>query len=384
MIYLDAATTLEPNKDLIAQAKTYLDHSWGNVSGSHSISRMAKSGLEVARENVAKTCGVSPDNIVFTSGASDALNIVIQGFDRKHKDAKIFCSMTEHDAVKKTCDFVNEEKENVIYLKVDSQGQINIDDLDQVDKGDLVCLMATNNETGVAQDIESASKIIHEKEAFLLIDAVQSYYSFNASQICEYGDYAVFSGHKLGGLQGIGLLVIKDRKSISSLMFGGSQEWELRPGTTPSFLCDSFSKTFVSKYAQVNREHEISIVNKLNEILTKLLSLSIENIEFNSCCAKKSPHINSVRFSDIEAQMLVTMLDDKGICVSKGSACASGASTPSRVLTSMGMDQKDALSTIRISLSSKNTEEELVEAVNIISECIKTLRSFSKKDSVSI
>ena len=384
MIYLDAATTLEPNKDLIAQAKTYLDHSWGNVSGSHSISRMAKSGLEVARENVAKTCGVSPDNIVFTSGASDALNIVIQGFDRKHKDAKIFCSTTEHDAVKKTCDFVNEEKENVIYLKVDSQGQINIDDLDQVDKGDLVCLMATNNETGVAQDIESASKIIHEKEAFLLIDAVQSYYSFNASQICEYGDYAVFSGHKLGGLQGIGLLVIKDRKSISSLMFGGSQEWELRPGTTPSFLCDSFSKTFVSKYAQVNREYEISIVNKLNEILTKLLSLSIENIEFNSCCAKKSPHINSVRFSDIEAQMLVTMLDDKGICVSKGSACASGASTPSRVLTSMGMDQKDALSTIRISLSSKNTEEELVEAVNIISECIKTLRSFSKKDSVSI
>ena len=128
------------------------------------------------------------------------------------------------------------------------------------------------------------------------------------------------------------MLVIKDRKSVVPLMFGGSQEWELRPGTTPAYLCDSFAGIFASKYESEKRKQEIEYVGSLREKFETLISKAIDNIEFNSGDVKRSAHVSSVRFNDIESQLLVTMLDENGVCVSKGSACASGASTPSRVL----------------------------------------------------
>jgi cysteine desulfurase len=385
VIYLDAATTLAPNNVVIERAQEFLENSWGNVSGGHAISRKAKSKLESAREEVANVCGVQPDNIVFTSGATDALNIVIQGFARNVESgskSRILCSNGEHDAVKKTCDYLGDKTIDVINLDIDSNGSLILDQLDAVNAGDLVCVMAVSNETGIIYDIEAISNIVRQKGAFLLIDAVQSYYAFEASAVCELADYIVFSGHKLGGLQGVGMLVIKDRKSVVPLMFGGSQEWELRPGTTPAYLCDSFAGIFASKYESEKRKQEIEYVGSLREKFETLISKAIDNIEFNSGDVKRSAHVSSVRFNDIESQLLVTMLDENGVCVSKGSACASGASTPSRVLTSMGLSEHEALSTIRASFSSQNSETEIVNAVEKIVDCVNKLRSFSSTKEV--
>ena len=364
VIYLDAATTLAPNNVVIERAQEFLENSWGNVSGGHAISRKAKSKLESAREEVANVCGVQPDNIVFTSGATDALNIVI------------------HGSARKTCDYLGDKTIDVINLDIDSNGSLILDQLDAVNAGDLVCVMAVSNETGIIYDIEAISNIVRQKGAFLLIDAVQSYYAFEASAVCELADYIVFSGHKLGGLQGVGMLVIKDRKSVVPLMFGGSQEWELRPGTTPAYLCDSFAGIFASKYESEKRKQEIEYVGSLREKFETLISKAIDNIEFNSGDVKRSAHVSSVRFNDIESQLLVTMLDENGVCVSKGSACASGASTPSRVLTSMGLSEHEALSTIRASFSSQNSETEIVNAVEKIVDCVNKLRSFSSTKEV--
>ena len=371
MIYLDAATTLKPSDDIVSRAKNALENAWGNVSGTHGISREAKNLLEAARENVSIVCGVTPENILFPSGATDALNIVIQGYKRSHADAKIFCTKIEHDAVYKTCEALDAK-----FINVDEQGRVKTEELEEIHSGDLVCVMAVNNETGVVQDLESIANIVHEKGALLLVDAVQSFYAYDAKTICDLADYAVFSGHKLGSLQGVGMLMIKNRKSISSLMYGGSQEWELRPGTTRAYLCDSFSNVFGNKFDEQNRENEISYVKKLRDDFENMIKDEISDVVINSCDADRSAHISSIRFTDIESQMMVAMLDEQGICVSKGSACASGASTPSHVLMAMNLSEDEALSTIRISFSKDNTDEEVRIAVQKIAECVENLRSF--------
>lgn len=376
MIYLDAATTLKPSQAVILRAKNALENSWGNVSGTHQISRDAKNLLEEARENCSNVCGVSPENIVFTSGATDALNIVIQGFARAQKDANIFCSTIEHDAVYKTCKSLHAN-----FIEVNELGEVKIDQLYQVSVGDLVCVMATNNETGVLQDLEIIANLVHEKGAFLLVDAVQSLYSFEAKSICDIADYAVFSGHKLGSLQGVGMLMIKNRKSISSLMYGGSQEWELRPGTTPAYLCDSFSNVFSKSFEFSNRAAKLAHVENLRDDFETKITKQINDVIINSQKANRSAHISSIRFLNIESQMLVAMLDERGVCISKGSACASGASTPSHVLKAMNMTDDEALSTIRISFSSDNTTQEVDLAVEKIVECVENLRAFKMVNS---
>ncbi len=165
VIYLDAATTLAPNNVVIERAQEFLEKSWGNVSGGHAISRKAKSKLESASEEVANVCGVQPDNIVFTSGATDALNIVIQGFARNVESgskSRILCSNGEHDAVKKTCDYLGDKTIDVINLDIDSNGSLILDQLDAVNAGDLVCVMALSNETGIIYDIEAISNIVRQ------------------------------------------------------------------------------------------------------------------------------------------------------------------------------------------------------------------------------
>lgn len=374
MIYLDAATTLKPTGKVVARANEVLENNWGNVSGSHTISRDAKYVLEEARELVANICGTQPDNIVFTSGATEALNLAIQGYVRANPEAKVFCAKTEHDAVLNTCLSLNAQ-----LLNVDENGLLEIGELDNVKAGDLICVMAVNNETGVVQNLLQISELIKAKGARLLIDAVQSASVFRPDELCEIGDYVIYSGHKLGALQGVGVLILKDRKSILPLSFGGSQEWELRPGTTPAYLCDSFANVFLQRFDKDNYAKEKAAIETLRDEFELLIKNSIGDVIINSSETQRVSHVSSLRIKGIESQMLVTMLDERGICISKGSACASGASTPSHVLVAMGMSDEEALSTVRISFSSDNTSKEIEEAVEKIVECVEILRSFSAK-----
>ena len=373
MIYLDAAVTVPTSEAVRELMSRTLQESWGNVSGAHSASRKAKNVLEEARENFANNLGVSPDNVVFTSGATESLNIAIQGFGRAHPQATIFYSAIEHPAVSKPSQYFSKRGHEVVSLGVNSSGILNIEELENVQPGDLVCVMPVNNEIGVINDVEKISKIVHERGAYLLLDCVQTFYAFDPKYLCGIADFAVFSSHKLGGPQGVGLLVIKNRKLIDPLSFGGSQEWELRPGTTPAFLISAFA--FVMDNALANRHESISKIEQLQRICIEEVTSSIPQAKIHAIEVARTPHIVSVDFGGVESQMLVAMVDSKGVCVSRGSACASGASTPSPVLLALGIQKAKATSTLRLSFHPGTQESEVIEGIRIISECVTQLQN---------
>lgn len=373
MIYLDAAVTVPTSPETRELISSDLEKTWGNVSGAHSISRQAKNMLEDSRENFAINLGVSPDNIVFTSGATESLNIVIQGYGRAHPNATIFHSAIEHPAVMKPAKYFSEHGHNVVSLEVDANGVLKFEQLDMVQPGDLVCVMPVNNEIGVINDVIKISEFVHERGALLLTDCVQSFYSFDPKVLSEISDFAVFSSHKLGGPQGVGLLVIKNRKIIHPLSFGGSQEWELRPGTTPAFLISAFS--FVFNKALQQRAESIAHLEKCQQSCIDELHASISDFEVNAIAVPRSPHIVSINLGNLESQMLVAMIDAKGVCVSRGSACASGASTPSPVLLALGIEKSKATSTLRLSFYPETKENDIIDGVQVIADCVSQLQT---------
>lgn len=371
MIYLDAAVTQATTPDVRERMNQILSQTWGNVSGGHAVSREAKDVLEKAREKVASICDVAPDKVVFTSGSTEALNLVIQGYTNSHRDAKIFCSLTEHPAVYKTVKNLEEQGREVVYMPVDSQGVLDENFFENIQPGDLVCVMAVNNEIGVINDLSKIAEVVKSKGAKLLVDAVQSFYTFLPNEITALADYIVFSGHKLGSPQGVGVLIIGDRKSISPINFGGSQEWELRPGTTPAFLCDSFA--YVLEREINSRQEAINNVVKCKKEFIDGLKELVPDCLIHAENAPTSPHVVSVHFEGIESQMMLTMLDSRGVYVSKGSACASGASTASRVLLSLGLEEERAQSTLRFSFSRHTDVEEVRQAAEIVADCVNQL-----------
>lgn len=371
MIYLDAAVTVPTSTDVRNRISQILAENWGNSSGAHQVSRKAKNLLEEAREKFANSLELSPENLVFTSGATESLNMVIQGFGRAHPDATIFYSSIEHPAVVKPAKYFSQHGHEAVSLEVNSSGILNIDGLQNIQPGDLVCVMPVNNEIGVVNDIEKIAQIVHEKGGFLLLDGVQSFYVFEPKFLCAVADFVVFSSHKLGGPQGVGLLVIKDRKIIDPLSFGGSQEWELRPGTSPAFLIDAFSFQFENVLA--SRSDAIDRVTHCQTICIDEILGSIAGAKIHAHQAKRSPHIVSVDIGNIEAQMLVAMVDAKGVCVSRGSACASGAPTPSPVLLALGLDKNQTTSTIRLSFYPETKVDDVIKGVGVISDCVSQL-----------
>ena len=376
MIYLDAAVTMPTSADLQERLVCTLRTTWGNVSGAHHVARAAKNLLEQSREICAQRLGVSPDNIVFTSGSTEALNIAIQGFGRAHPDARIFYSAIEHPAVSKPAEYFGMRDHEVTALSVDSNGIIDTNELEQVQPGDLVCMMPVNNELGVINDVRTLSNIVHERGGLVLLDAVQAFYSFHPQEICELSDYAAFSGHKLGGPPGVGMLFIRDRSSIDPLTFGGSQEWELRPGSTPAFLVDGFA--YILEQALDARDDVITHMNLCQTTCIDAIDQKMPDVNIHAFDVPRSPHIVALDVKGVESQMLVAMLDARGVCVSRGSACASGAATPSPVLLALGLEESQATSTIRLSFYHGTTLEEIGEAVDIIAECVDQLRAQQK------
>jgi cysteine desulfurase len=199
VIYLDAAATMPVIDGVTTRIAENLESRWGSVSGAHQVSLSAKNLLEEARERIAESLDVAPDSIVFTSGATEALNLVIQGFGRAHPDARIFYSSIEHAAVKEAAEYRKSHGHNIETLSVDNSGQLLLDQLDDISEGDLVCVMPVNNEVGVVNDVEAIAEKVHERGGYLLLDCVQSFYAYEPATMCEIADFVVYSGHKLGG-----------------------------------------------------------------------------------------------------------------------------------------------------------------------------------------
>lgn len=371
-IYLDnnATTALDPRvfEVLIEHLKQFE----GNPSSIHASGKNARAKLIQARDSIAAFLGVRSNEIFFTSSATEALNSLIRGIVAERKENHIITSTVEHAAVYSTIKFLEKEGCQVSYLSPEKYGAVTPEAIRQAitPKTSLIAIMAVNNETGVKTDIEAIASIAYQAKISLVVDGV-ALLGKEPFKIYPGISAFCFSGHKIHAPKGIAFSFVRNKLKFKPLILGGEQEYGLRGGTEnlPGIIALAKAISLIPE--------EISEANLRMSFLRDKLETSIMSAASFVLVNGEGPRISNVTnlaFPGLDAEVLLTYLDQKGISVSHGSACSSGALEPSRVLLNMGISPKIARTSIRFSLSRMTTEKEIDAAINIIIEAIKCMQ----------
>ncbi len=339
----------------------------GNPSSVHSKGKEAKAQLQKARDEIASYLNCTSREIIFTSGATESLNLILRGLNSTH----IITSDVEHAAVYTTIKQLENESVSVTYLNPGNRGAITLEAVKNActNKTSLIVLMAVNNETGVKTDIEAIGAFAKEKGIFFVVDGV-ALLGKEAFRIPEGVSAMCFSGHKLHGPKGIGFAFIRKNLKLNPLITGGDQEFGRRGGTEnlPLILGLAEAVRILNVELDEASKRMETLRNRFEEILQK----NLKDISINGSFSRIG-NTSNICFKGVDGELLLTMLDRESVFVSLGSACASGAIEPSRVLLNMGLSIEDASSSIRFSLSRFTTEEEIEEAARIIIKAVQSL-----------
>lgn len=367
IIYLDNNSTTRVDDRVIAKMLPMMSEFYANPSSSHGFGSKVNNLVKEARKTIADFVGCESNEIIFTSGATEAINIVLRGialsshFNKK----KIVTISTEHKAVLDTCKALEALGFEVIYLPVNTDGTVDLDLFSKtIDKETLlVAAMLVNNETGLIHDIKKMSEIAHEKNALFFCDATQAVGKIKVDLNDLNVDMLCFSGHKFHGPKGIGALYVNNRfkSKLQPQQTGGGQEFGLRSGTTNTIgvigLAEACS---ISSKEMLENENKITILrNKL-----ELELLKIPGAFINGKRDERIYNTTNICFPGIDANVLIGQL--KNISLSNGSACTSLIIEPSHVLTSMGLENEIAFASLRFTLSKYNTLDEMKKTVNEI------------------
>lgn len=366
MIYLDNSATTKPCQAAVDTMTEALTDGWGNPSALYNFGISAADKLRDARNKVASAMGAEPNRVFFTSGGTEADNWAIFGSIRKlgRRGKHIITTAIEHPAVLNCAKKLQEEGFDVTYLQPDHDGMITLESLKAALREDtiLVSVMMVNNEVGTVMPIEKMAKLTHRicPEAIFHTDAVQGFMKIPFQAKNLGADLISISSHKVHGPKGAGALYISPRlKSFPPLLVGGGQEGGFRSGTeaTPTILgfaaaCEESKRTFLQ---DISREKEL-----LNALVSQLSPLS--GVMING--AHQAPHILSVSIPGLPTQNSINILQDAGVCVSAGSACAKGHR--SHVLVAMGVSPEIIDGTFRVSICRETTKEELLKLVTVI------------------
>lgn len=362
-IYLDnnATTFLAPEiKDSIQQ---FINGSYGNPSSQHAWGQQAKSLLSEARKKVATYFQCAANQIIFTSGGTESANLCIRGL-LPHKAARILTSKVEHACVYDCLEELQKDGAEVVYLPVGESGAVEIADVENClssSKFDLIVLMAVNNETGVKNDIEAIAKLAEKHGAHFIIDAV-AWMGKDRVTLPKGASALFFSGHKIHALQGVGCIYLKPRLKLRPQLFGGSQEFSIRPGTEN--LLGIYTLALAVELLQTclpaAKDKMERLRNRLEEALLEMTHVKLNGTGSRIC------NVSNLAFLEQDGESLLIALDQKGIGCSLGSACSSGAIEPSRVLREMGLPTARTTCSIRFSLSRYTTEEEIDRAIKIL------------------
>ncbi len=371
-IYLDYNATTPVDERVLEAMMPYFTNKFGNAASiQHPFGWDAEEAVSHARDQVASLLGVKSQHIVFTSGATEAINLGIQGaFNSSEKNHIITCC-TEHKAVLDTCEFLKCKGAIITLLDVNADGLIDLDQLKEaITKQTLmVSLMSANNETGVLQDIQTIGALCHDREILFFTDITQSagksYLNLEELKI----DLAAFSSHKLYGPKGVGALYIKDASTIEPIVYGGGHEKGLRSGTLNVPGIVGFGKA--CDLTSQGLENESLRLGKMRDEMEQAFE-SLGGISINGAKANRLPHVSNVSFENIDGAKLMRSL--KGLAISQGSACNSSVIEPSHVLKAMGLSDGLAYSSLRISLGRPTTTEEIDQAIEIIKKVIEQQR----------
>src|SRR5210317_1650716 len=367
-IYLDHAATT-PMREVAFEAykKTEMD-AYANSSGGHALSRKAKNILEESREYIASCFGAAPNEITFTSGGTEADNWIIKTpFTNKETTAELTTTQIEHEAVLASAENVQSNGFNVNFVSCDSEGVTNIDEFRKsINSNTLIAsVMYANNETGVIQPIKEMSKIVKEINPNTLFhsDVVQAVATKKLNFHNLGIESAAISGHKIGGPKGIGVMFLKTGYKIPSFLHGGKQELERRAGTVNVSGVAGLAAALNEQ--QNNLEKDVELIENEKTIFENNLKKNIDLIVVGEN-VERLCHISNIQFKDINSETLMVALDLKGLGVSRGSACASGAQKPSHVLKAMNIHHDDINSHLRFSFGWSTKDGDGLNAASIV------------------
>lgn len=383
--YLDNSATTR-SFDCVAKLMTkIMCEDYGNPSSMHNKGMQAEEYLRYAKDVISKNLKVSPKEIFFTSGGTESDNLALRGaaYANCRRGRHLITTCIEHPAILQTMQYLEDQGFEVTYLPVDENGRIRLEDLQRAIRQDtiLVSIMHTNNEIGSLQPIEEAGELIKRMNPDILfhVDAVQGYGKFRIYPKRMHIDMLSVSAHKIHGPKGVGFLYVGEKVKIRPIVFGGGQQKGLRSGTENVPGIAGMAKAVEEVYRNLDADNErmYALRGMFVEGVQKL-----ENVQVNGLPGRESaPHVVSVSFAGVRSEVLLHALEERGIYVSAGSACASNHpdTAGSATLRAIGL-RKDLLSsTIRFSFSVFTTEEEIRYTLKALCEIVPMLRRFTRR-----
>ena len=378
-VYLDFNATTPVDLAVLDAMLPYFSADFGNAASIHTVGQRARAAVETARDQVAALLNARSQEIVFTSGGTESDNHAIFGIIRSTAGATkhIITTNIEHEAVLNTCQALEKDGIAVTYLPVNSDGVIKVDQVEEALRPHtaLITVMHANNELGSVQPLAQIGKLASQRDIYFHTDAVQSAGKIPLDVKALGVDLLSISAHKLYGPKGIGALYIRGGSRLQQLLYGGHHQRGFRPGTENVPGIVGLGKA--AELARLSLEEDAARVGALRDKLQQGLASHIPDSHVNSANAPRTPNTTNLTFPGIEGEALVISLDLKGICVSTGAACSSGAVEPSHVLTAIGLPADEARASIRFSLGRHTTESEIAYALEAVPAAVAQLRELS-------
>jgi cysteine desulfurase len=384
-VYLDNNATTPVLPEVMEAMRPYFGERFGNASSIHHHGQETRAAVERARESVAALLGCRASEVVFTSGGTEADNLAIFGlanFDLAQSGDHVITSTIEHHAVLNACKHLMAKGCEVTYIPVDGRGLVDPADVKRAIQANttLITVMFANNETGVLQPVAEIGKIAAEADVYFHTDAVQAAGKIPIDVNKIGCDLLAISGHKLHGPQGMGALYIRKGTELEPMLYGGSHERSRRAGTenVPGIVGLGKAAELASAGLERGDDRKMAVArDRLERELLEIEATGLNGADSTGERAPCVPNTTNIYFDGIDGEALVIALDLKGLAVSTGAACSSGAIEPSHVLIAMGLRPDRAKASIRFSLGKQNTQEDVEFALSLIPEMVSRLRDLS-------
>ncbi len=384
-VYLDNNATTPVLPEVLEAMRPYFGEHFGNASSIHHHGQQTRAAVDRARESLAVLVGGRASEIVFTSGGTEADNLAIFGIGTAgiaRQGDHVITSTIEHHAVLNACKHLEAQGCEVTYIPVDGRGLVDPADVKRAIRPNtkLITIMLANNETGVLEPVAEIGKIAAEADIYFHTDAVQAAGKIPII-VDDIGcDLLTISGHKLHGPQGVGALYVRKGTKLEPMLYGGRHERSRRAGTenVPGIVgLGKAAELAIAGFERGDDKKMATLRDRLERELLGIEATGLNGAHSNGAGAPRVPNTTNIYFDGIEGEALVIALDLKGLAVSTGAACSSGAIEPSHVLIAMGLSRERAKASIRFSLGKQNTTEDVDFALGLVAGTVSRLREIS-------
>jgi cysteine desulfurase len=381
-VYLDHAATTPVRPEVLEAMLPYLtNQAFGNPSSAHRFGRAARAGIEQARREVAQAVGAEPNQVIFTSGGTEADNLGIIGAALAARDRGgpvcVVVSAIEHKAVLAAAHAVCHLGGREVVLPVDRYGHVSLEALDAAlgERPAVVSIMWVNNEVGLVQPVAEIARRCRDAEVVFHTDAVQAFGKLPVSMGELPCTLLTLSGHKIGAPKGIGALVVRDRKAVEAIIHGGGQQYGIRPGTEN--VAGAVALGRAALLAAREQAKEAVRLRQLRDRLAERLLEVVSELTVNGDGSDRAPHVLNVSIAGADSEALLMHLDLAGVAASSGSACSTGSVEPSHVLVAMGVPRDLALGAIRFSFGHESTVEDVDRVAEVMPAVVAKVRQLA-------